>query len=466
MGVDRAKILECPNMNNETKPNVVYLLTDQWRAKATGYNGDPNAVTPNIDRLAASSINFANAIGSSPVCTPARAALLTGRYPTSTGMFMNDVPLSPEAESIGKCFKASGYDTAYIGKWHVDGHGRASYIPPERRQGFDYWKVLECTHDYQHSEYYAGEDKQLKTWPGYDALAQTDDACAYINQHRDHPFFMVLSLGPPHFPHHNAPPEQQQMFSPETVTFAPNVVFDDPQFETFTRQEAAGYYAHIAALDLCVGQVVETLRINNLEQNTVFIFASDHGEMMGSQHRRPFTKQTFWDESCRVPFLLRYPPYTAAEQNRKVMTPLGTVDIMPTLLSLCGLDIPAAVEGRDLSTCVCQSLEVDDHVALYMSVSPFSANNVKDPAYRAIRTKRYTLVCTSEAEQYLFDDVEDPYQLKNLAGMPQAAALQQSLVQRLGQELVKIDDPFKKREYYLEKWGYEVGKDGNVPYSR
>ena len=159
-------------MSYNDKPNVVFILTDQWRAKATGYNGDPNAITPNIDRLAAESIDFANAIGTSPVCTPARAALLTGRFPTTTGMFMNDVPLSPEERSIGKAFKTGGYDTAYIGKWHVDGHGRASYIPPERRQGFDYWKVLECTHDYQNSEYYDSDDPDIKIWPGYDAFAR------------------------------------------------------------------------------------------------------------------------------------------------------------------------------------------------------------------------------------------------------------------------------------------------------
>ena len=97
------------------RPNVVYILTDQWRAKATGYNGDPNAITPDIDRLAAESIDFANAIGTSPVCTPARAVLLTGRYPTTTGMFMNDISLSPNEESIGKVFKKGGYETAYIG---------------------------------------------------------------------------------------------------------------------------------------------------------------------------------------------------------------------------------------------------------------------------------------------------------------------------------------------------------------
>ncbi|MDP6042081.1 MAG: sulfatase [Candidatus Latescibacteria bacterium] len=453
---------------NNSKPNVVYILTDQWRAKATGYNGDPNAVTPNIDRLAAESINFANAIGTSPVCTPARAALLTGRFPTTTGMFMNDVPLSPDEKSIGKAFKAGGYDTAYIGKWHVDGHGRASYIPPERRQGFDYWKVLECTHDYQNSEYYDNDNPEIKTWEGYDACAQTEDASAYVKQRADSdkPFFLMLSLGPPHFPHHNAPEEYQKMFSPESVTFSPNVVFDDPEFEAFTRKEAAGYYAHIAALDKYVGDLVEVLKESGLKENTILIFASDHGEMMGSHNNQPFMKQIFWDESCRVPFLLRYPPLTAGGENQTRMTPLGTVDIMPTLLGLCGLDIPDTVEGRDLSACVREQVEVEDHVALYMSISPFSGKNYFDPAYRALRTNRYTFVRTSDDDYYLFDDVEDPFQLNNLADDSDAVEIRKDLEQELVQQLDEIDDPFREKEYYLEKWGYEIGKHGEVPYSR
>ena len=447
------------------KPNLVYILTDQWRAKATGYNGDPNAITPNIDRLAAESLDFANAIGTSPVCTPARAALLTGRFPTATGMFMNDVPLSPDEQSIGKVFKSSGYETAYIGKWHVDGHGRASYIPPERRQGFDYWKVLECTHDYQHSAYYAGDDPTRKTWPGYDAFAQTEDACEYIRQHVEEPFFLTLSLGPPHFPHHNAPEEFQALFAPEDIQFSPNVVFDDSDSEAFTRNEAAGYYAHIAALDQCVGNIIEALDENGLAENTILVFASDHGEMMGSHHRRPYTKQIFWDESCHVPFLLRYPPCTAKERGRRLTTPLGTVDIMPTLLSLCGLEIPQPVQGNDLSACVRDGVERDDHSALYMSVSPFSGHNYLDPAYRAIRTHRHTFVQTIDGVRYLFDDMDDPYQLNTLAGTPETAALQSSIEQQLKRELDRIDDPFREKEYYLEKWGYKVGKEGIVPYT-
>ncbi|HPO36806.1 MAG TPA: sulfatase-like hydrolase/transferase, partial [Kiritimatiellia bacterium] len=127
-------------------PNVVFVLADQWRAQACGYAGDPNlrGMTPTIDRLAAESANLTHAVSCCPVCSPYRASLLTGQYPLTNGLFLNDVCLSTRATSLAQACTRAGYDTAYIGKWHLDGHGRSAYIPPERRQGFDYWKVREC----------------------------------------------------------------------------------------------------------------------------------------------------------------------------------------------------------------------------------------------------------------------------------------------------------------------------------
>src|SRR5690554_4633373 len=162
------------------RPNIVFILADQWRASALGYAGDPNVATPNLDRLAKESLNFRNAVSVCPVCTPYRASLLTGRYPTSTGMFLNDANL-PESElCIAEVLQNSGYKTGYIGKWHLDGHGRKGYIPPERRKGFEYWKVAECDHNYNHSHYYSGHSKEMRYWDGYDVFAQTKDASQFI----------------------------------------------------------------------------------------------------------------------------------------------------------------------------------------------------------------------------------------------------------------------------------------------
>jgi arylsulfatase A-like enzyme len=254
------------------KPNIVLILTDQWRAQAFGYAGDPNVQTPHIDALAARSLNFTNTVATCPVCTPSRSVLLTGRYPTTTGMFLNDLYLPAEERCMAEMFAEAGYDTGYIGKWHLDGHGRDSYIPPERRQGFDYWKVLECTHEYNKSYYYAGDDPTKRLWEGYDAYAQTADAQGYIRDHadRDKAFLLFVGFGGPHFPHHNAPEELKALYPPDKLELRPNVT---PDQEERTRQELPGYYAHCTAIDQCVGRLFDTVQDAGILDNTIFIFS-------------------------------------------------------------------------------------------------------------------------------------------------------------------------------------------------
>ena len=150
---------------------INHVAGDQWCAQDTGYAGNVQARTSNLDRFAAESVNAAHAVSSSSVCSPARASSLTSQYPLTHGIFVNDVCLQNGATSIAQAFKAGGYDTAYIGKRHIDGHGRSNYIPPERRQGFEYWKVLECKHNYNQSYYYAGDSDENIEWDTYDAQA-------------------------------------------------------------------------------------------------------------------------------------------------------------------------------------------------------------------------------------------------------------------------------------------------------
>src|SRR5439155_26690140 len=191
-----------PALAAERKPNILVVLADQWRAQAFGFAGHPNVKTPTFDRLASASIRFINAVAGLPVCSPTRASLLTGQRPLTHGVFLNDVPLHPDATTLAKVLKAGGYDTGYIGKWHLNGDGRSNFIPRERRQGFDHWKALECTHDYSNSFYYADAPDKRK-WPGYDAMAQTHEACDYLRGHAKSrkPFLLFLAWGPPHDPY-------------------------------------------------------------------------------------------------------------------------------------------------------------------------------------------------------------------------------------------------------------------------
>ena len=161
---------------SQSRPNVLVILSDQWRASSFSYQGNPNVVTPNIDKLASEGMNCYNAVSGIPVCSPFRATLMTGQRPLTNGVFMNDVLLDTNAVSLAKVMAKAGYKTAYIGKWHLNGNERSSFIPKgNRRQGFQYWKVLECTHNYNHSIYYADTPDTL-IWEGYDAIAQTKDA--------------------------------------------------------------------------------------------------------------------------------------------------------------------------------------------------------------------------------------------------------------------------------------------------
>lgn len=443
-------------------PNIVYLLADQWRASAAGYEGDPNVKTPSLDRLARESLDFHNAISVCPVCTPYRAALLTGRYPTSTGMFMNDLYLPDDEVCMAEMLIGAGYDTGYIGKWHLDGHGRDSYIPPERRQGFQYWKAAECDHNYPHSHYYTGTSDVKQFWQGYDAFAQTKEAQQYLRDHAksQKPFALVVSYGVPHFPHETAPAEYKALYPPGKIKLSPNV--PEKQQEA-ARRQAQGYYAHCTALDACVGDILRTLEDTGLAEHTILVFTSDHGEMLGSHGFRPTFKQVLWDESARVPFLLRYPA-ELGRKGRVVKSPIGTVDILPTLVGLAGVPIPKSVEGDSLAPLIRGKRYEEDRAVLYMLPAPFSGA-LNEPEYRAIRTNRYTYVRTLKGPASLFDDEKDPYQLKNLIGQSDVEALQKKMDTRLQALLQRIGDEFRPRQYYLDTWGYTIDGSGNIPYA-
>jgi arylsulfatase A-like enzyme len=287
----------------DKRPNVVFVFSDQHRAQATGYAGDPNVITPVMDRLAEESLNFTTAVSCAPVCSPYRGSLLTGQYPLTHGVFVNDVNLNHNAVTLADAYSQSGYDTAYIGKWHVDGHGRSHFIPKERHLGFDHWQVLECTHDYNHSFYYEGDDPTQLRWEGYDAEAQTRAAQEYIRQHdKEKPFLLVLSWGPPHNPYETAPGLFRDMYDPDKIVLRPNVPLER---QDQASQDLSGYYAHISALDACLGRLLETLGEEGIKEDTLFVYTSDHGDMLWSQGE--YRKQRPWDESILVPFLLHYP---------------------------------------------------------------------------------------------------------------------------------------------------------------
>ncbi len=438
-------------------PNLLFVFADQWRGQATGYAGDPNAVTPNLDRMASTGLNLTNVVSVCPVCSPYRGSLMTGQYPLTHGVFINDVPLATDANCVGDIYRQAGYATGYIGKWHLNGSpkgdygGRAAFIPEDRRQGFEFWRVLECTHNYNRSLYY-GETPEKRYWEGYDASAQTRMAEDYIRQHAhgDRPFCLFLSWGPPHNPYETAPDKFREMFADREIKLRPNVPATSTASAT---RDLRGYYAHIAALDDCMGQLLQTLRETGLERNTIVVFTSDHGDMLGSQG---FTRKLLpWDESAVVPFLLRY-PRQFGETGRVVDLPISTPDILPTLLGLSGIPVPASVEGTDFSGALrgTPSATDNDGALFELPVPYHTAFTYGIGAYRGIRTRRYTYVETREGPWLLYDNREDPYQTKNLVGTPGSEQIQANLVQILHRKLAERHDQFLPPQQYVDQWKY------------
>lgn len=452
------------NKTNKTnKLNVVYILTDQWRAESFAYAGDVNVKTPQLDKFAKEAVNFKNAVSVCPVCTPHRASLLTGKYPTSTGMFLNDLYLPSEELCMAEIFKDSGYKTAYLGKWHLDGHGRFNNVSAERRQGFDYWKALECSHNYNKMAYYDNDSPDMKYWEGYSAFAISEEAQSYIEDHAKEvdPFLLFVSLAGPHFPHATAPEEYKELYPESEIVLSETV---PERLHKKVRSELNGYYAHCTAIDKAVGDLIDKLKELDMMQNTIVVFTSDHGEMMGSHGGRPHGKQLAWGESVEVPFLIKT-PFNKSDNGSVVNAPITTPDILPTLLGLTDIKIPETIEGKDISKLIKKPNSEADRSALFMNVCPFG-NEYKYDEYRGIRTKQYTYVESTEGAMMLFDNINDPKQKNNLANNEENHKLQKILNRKLNRELKNIDDKdFKKRQHYLNRWNIELNGGKVVDYS-
>ena len=452
------------------RPNILFVFADQLRSMELGCYGGTQVHTPMMDRLAREGALFTHAYSTAPVCSPYRAMLMTGTFPMINGMVMCDHFLRNPTPYFAEVCKAAGYHTGYIGKWHLDGRERQAYIPPERRCGFDTWRALECTHNYNNSKYYHQDEKETRTWKGYDAIAQTNEACRFIKERSggDQPFCLFLSWGPPHDPY-IAPQKYMDRFDPQTVKLRENV--DDFAFAESMRAECdtalaenfpksrrrvtpilrdrsnkdirqwyRGYYAAIEALDDCLKQLYETLERKGQLDNTIIVFTSDHGDNLGSH--RQYGKQLPIEESISIPFIVRYPERIPAGTKTDAL--LAPVDLMPTLLSLAGIGCPK-VQGKDVSAAAMgQDGDVQDAVLImrFIWLGTNWITNGSGP-WRGVRTKRYTYARKSDTKKpwLLFDNETDPQQLKNLVADPAYAALVKKLDVKTNELLAEAGDP-------------------------
>lgn len=452
---------------HQSRPNLIFLFADQLRYQSCGFAGDARAHTPNLDRLAAQGCNFTNAVSVYPLCGPFRNSLLTGKYPTSTGMYRNDVRCMPDENAIGHILTRAGYSTGYIGKWHLYCRNESEQFTPPGpyRLGFDdYWASFNWNDDYWNGFYYNDLD-QRHAMPGFQEDFSTDLALNFLDK-RDSakPFALFLSYEAPHPPlsENQCPPEDYARFKEmdfSDLLYATNEVFEQftPSFTPEWQEEKViaihndrcrAYYALTSCVDRNVGRLMEYLDKHQMNENTIMVFTSDHGEMLGAHGR--IQKRMFYEESAHVPCLVRWngiiPPGSMVDGC------LNTPDIMPTLLELLRLPIPPEMEGFSFAKAALGVTQDDlpTH-AFLLSMMQGKFNHHEE--WRGIRDHRYIYVKMQRSQaEFLFDHRTDPRELTNLAKDP---AYQQELTlyrSVLDTELNQHNDGFHPSEWYGEHW--------------
>jgi arylsulfatase A-like enzyme len=381
-------------------PNVLFILADQWRAQTLPSAGDPDLRAPNLARLAEIGVTFSRAYTTNPVCSPARASIMTGRFPHSCKMPRNNLLLPLEERCLAEQYRRAGYATGYIGKWHLDGAEIPGFVPPgPRRRGFDYWAAFNRGHFYYDSTYFRDTPEPIRE-SGFEPDYQTRLAIDFIRTHKEKPFLLFLSWGPPHSP--RRPPDRVKgLYEAGQFHLRPNV---PASYASQARKGYLGYYGLCSALDENLGRLLRELEQNRLLADTIVVFTADHGDMLGSHGLE--NKGVPYEESARIPCLVSYP--RRLKGGRTDDTLISNLDYMPTLLGMCGLDAPQGIQGQDLSELILNG-------AGRRPESVYVQGRLGTPGeWRMIVRGFDKLVVDAKFEPtHLFNLAEDPYEMTN-----------------------------------------------------
>jgi len=421
------------------RPNVVVFLTDQQRFDSTGVHGNPLGLTPNFDRLATEGTFCAQAFTPQPVCAPARAALQTGRHATAAGVHRNELALPADADTIAKRFAAGGYETAYVGKWHLAGTDDGP-VPPPLRGGYDHWfaaDVVEFISDVYDARLY-DSDGVLHRLPGYRADAYVDAAIDYLTRPHDRPFFLFVSLIEPH--HRN---QRDDYPAPDGYREQYEGRWTPPDLAALggvTHQHLAGYWGMVKRVDEAFGRLRDALHSLALTDDTIVAFTTDHG--CHFKTRNDEYKRSAHEASIRLPLAIDGPTFHGGGRVRSLVS---LIDLAPTLLDACGLPVPDAMHGRSLLP-VLRGTEPDERREVLVQIS-------ESQVARALRTTRWKYVIAAPdadpwndtgsphyVETELYDLDSDPHELENLAGLASHRRLCDVLGTRIARLMVSAGE--------------------------
>lgn len=463
-----------------TKPNILMIYADQMRYDCMGCSGNPDIKTPHLDRLAMEGVTFDNAFTSYPLCTPFRASMLTGKYAHQAGLYSNNFPINPNQPSLAPILKGVGYQPGYFGKWHLYGAPNPGFVPPgPDRMGFDHFVGFNRGHRYMDAVFYR-DTEQLYRCNRYEPDFQTDHTIEFMQQVTASPggapFLAYVCFGPPHHPM-VMPERWRTMYDPNTIRLplgVPNpelqrnhlkerVEYDyggdaslgeyshadkhegmDPSIETEwqIRKFIAEYYGMISNVDFNVGRILNWLDASGLAQDTMVVFFSDHGDMLGQHGSYCGIKRYPFRSSAQVPLLVRYPKRFAKGKRVRSLVDVA-VDTMPTILETCVADIPRAVQGVSYLSLLEEvgDTPTRDHVQYQLMKADFGSRSERHAKpERGIRTKEWLYVRKKDRPLYLFDQVNDPSELANLVDDPAYAAVQAELDARVVTNMKQTGD--------------------------
>jgi arylsulfatase A-like enzyme len=443
--------------NKPDRPNVIIMIADQWRGDALGFLGKEPVKTPNLDNLAKESVVFTNAISNYPVCSPSRAILMTGMYPTKTsvrgnctsqtGLFGCELP-----EKIlcwSDILSAQGYDLGYIGKWHLDTPYKP-YIPtrnnteqlawnewttPARRHGFNYWLAYGTYDDHMKPMYWSTDVKrdgyqfQDMFGPEY----EVNNAIQYITDNKnknvkDKPFALVVSMNPPHSDYTKCPQKYKDIYKNvdvESMCVFPNIPAKGTQYGKYYRNNIKDYYACMSGVDDQIGRLLKAIKEMGLDDNTIVIFMSDHGNCLGMHDQ--ISKNNMYDEAMRVPLIIRYPQKLRPQTTDML---ISEPDITATLLDWTGGlgKVNKNFGGKTYRTLLETGKGKKPESQLYFKMCYYPEETIvkgntsiegNQSELRGLRTKQYKFVMEFIKRKLvkctLFDRLKDPYELHDIA---------------------------------------------------
>ncbi|ARN56417.1 Arylsulfatase [Sedimentisphaera salicampi] len=505
--LNKSSIAAAKDERKVKKPNLVFVMSDEHRKQAMGFMNEDPVYTPNFDKFAEKSMVFTNALCSFPICSPSRGTMWTGMYNISNGVMQNKHVWFDNVPTIFESLKNAGYNTAYVGKWHLDSHHKEhdseishgeynkrrvasdhnnivyylrEYCPRSRRPYIDFWHANECYNYLFNLCYYEDDPNEPVLGKRWQPEHETDVAIDYIKKQtkKNEPFALFLSYNPPHFGREQyptgkdipveksswgffAPEEYEKLYADMETTKRPNFERKHRNGKADNKNIIKGYFGAVTSIDHNFGRLMNYLEEMKLAEDTIVVYTSDHGDMVGSHGR--WKKRTWYEESIGIPMMVSWPHKVKARNNNMLF---NNVNLMPTLLGLMDIPVPDRVQGKDFSSVLKggrverpestfviydyllqRDKPSDNEYKLAEKHNIFSASGV----WRCLRTERYSYVVQMIGNKYklhLYDLEKDPYQMNPLE-QKENEALFSKLDTLLLDWLKKTEDPFFK--WYSEK---------------